>query len=134
MIDGLDAQHIDIADLLLTHRDKKICLVYHKVVLRCANSSNTTTTKQNKALLTLGNAYIRLVAAGLYDGTLDRIHLSHIQTSYRTLSSRIKEGHLQPFSLYGHHIKATDLETYIAAVYDTSPERYVFDQWGRILF
>jgi hypothetical protein len=55
------------------------------------NSNATATSAKTKALLTLGNAYIRKMSDLVYAKDMDYVTMEQRRTSYRTLSDMIKQ-------------------------------------------
>lgn len=134
LIESLDVQWLNLSDLILKKSWKQICLTYKTVKIRCMNGWTTSTTAKNKALLTLGNAYIRKMSELVYDKKLDYVLMEQYRKSYRTLADTIKSWYLWSLIVHGRSIKVTDIEWYITAVYDQTEEEYLVDQFARIFF
>ncbi len=134
IINILDAQGIDIGDLLLKKIDKKICLTYNTIQIRCINSGESSTSKKNKNLLTLANAYISNLSTMVSENNLDRLSLKKLSQSYQYLSQQLKSWKNPTINIYGTSIQATELDRYIELIYDIPSEEYIVDQFSRILF
>jgi hypothetical protein len=134
LIDSLDSQWVDLSELRLTKSGKQICLTYDKVYIRCMNGGSTSTSAKNKALLTLGNAYIRKMSELVYAKQMDYILMEQWRQAYRTLSDEIKWWNLWTITLYGQSIKITDIELYVTALYTIDEDQYMTDQISRIFF
>ena len=134
LIDTLNFAGWNLSKLLLKKIDKKICLTYEGVQIRCINGWESATSKKNRALLTLNNSYIAQITDMYYNNTLHPTTLRHRLNSYTLLSKKIKNNELSEFDLYGATIKPTELDRYVELVYDQSPDEYLLDQFGRSLF
>lgn len=134
LIASLDAQWVNLSDLVLKKSWKQICLTYKKVQIRCMNGGSTSTSKKNKALLSLWNAYIRKMSELVYEKQMDYMLMEQWRKSYRTLSDAIKWWNLWTLSVYGKDIKVTDIESYVAALYSIDEDEYLTDQLTHIFF
>ncbi len=134
LLDALDFQHGSLSKLLLKKVEKKICLTYEGVQIRCMNAGETATSKKNRALLTLQNAYLSQISTLYYNNTLHPTTLRQRLQSYTTLSKRIKNNQLSSFFVYGAQVKPTELERYVELVSQQTPDDYMLDQFGRSLF
>lgn len=134
LIESLDIQWLNLSDLILKRSWKQICLTYKTVKIRCMNSGTTSTTAKNRALLTLGNAYIRKMSDLVYDKKMDYVLMEQYRKSYRTLADTIKWWNLWSLIIHGRPIKVTDIEWYMTAVYEQTEEEYLVDQFARIFF
>ncbi|AKH32826.1 hypothetical protein XF24_00493 [candidate division SR1 bacterium Aalborg_AAW-1] len=134
LIDTLNFAGGNLSKLLLKKIDKKICLTYEGVQIRCINSGESATSKKNRALLTLNNSYIAQITDMYYNNTLHPTILRRRLNSYTLLSKKIKNNELSELNVYGATIKPTELDRYVELVYDQSPDEYLLDQFGRSLF
>ena len=134
LIESLDTQWLNLSDLILKKSWKQICLTYKTVKIRCMNGGTTSTTAKNKALLTLGNAYIRKMSDLVYDKKMDYVLMEQYRKSYRTLADTIKWWNLSSLVIHGRLIKVTDIDGYVTAVYNQTEEEYLVDQFARIFF
>lgn len=134
IIDVLDVQGIDIWNLILKRIDKKVCLTYNTIQIRCVSSGESSTSKKNKTLLTLANSYIREVSSMVATNNIDRLSLKRLSQSYQFLSQQIKSWNFSLIDVNGVAIKVTELDRHIELMYNRSPEEYVIDQFSRILF
>ena len=124
----------DLSKLILRRVDTRICMMYSGVEIRCLNAPNTTTSDRNRALLTLSNAYIRLMNEQAFSRTHNPHQEALLRRSYNYLRGRINDNQLQAFSVYGTMIRPTELERYIDLTYRRDPEEYMIDVVSRILF
>lgn len=124
LLSTLDFQWWSLSKLLLKKVDKKICLTYEGVSIRCMNAWESSTSKKNRALLTLQNAYLSQISTLYYDNKLHPQTIKQWFQSYTILSKRIKSDMLDTFSVYGAHIKPTEIARYVDLTYrKTSDEK-----------
>ena len=134
LMNSLDFQWWSLSKLLLKKIEKKICLTYEGVQIRCMGAGESTTSAKNRALLTLNNSYIAQITDMYYNNTLHPTTLRHRLNSYTLLSKKIKNNQLAQFTLLGTDIKPTELDRYVDLVYTQTPDDYLLDQFGRSLF
>ena len=134
LIDTLNFQQGNLAKLLLKKIEKKICLTYEGVQIRCMSAGESSTSKKNRALLTLNNSYVAQISSLYYANTLHPQTLRQRFQSYNILAKKIKNNELWTLSVYGTELKPTELKRYVDTVYNQDPEQYIIDQLGRSLF
>lgn len=134
LIDTLNFNQGNLSKLLLQKIEKKICLTYEGVQIRCLASGESSLSKKNRALLTLNNSYIARVTNLYYANQLHPQTLRQRLQSYTLLSQKIKQNNLASFSVYGAKLKPTELQRHVDLISNQSSDEYLLDEIGRSLF
>lgn len=121
VVQALDTDGIDLADLRLKKSGKQICLYYNTTSIRCMASGASATSQKNQKLLTLSNAYITEMSSLLSSKSMSYEVMNQLTQSYRSLKKLISDG-TDKVDVYGYQIKTTELAKYKTIVYDRSTE------------
>lgn len=134
LMQALDFNTDVLAKLRVQHIGKQTCLVFDGVAIRCLSAQQTATSKKNRSLLTLANAYINRIHNLYYKNELFASSLAPRLRSYLLLSQEIKNDRLDNMRKLWTQVRPTELSRYVELVYIRKPEEYLLDELGSWLF
>lgn len=131
LINALDFQSWELSKLRLTRTpDKKVCLTYETLQIRCVWVLTSSNTLKDRALLTLNNAYIARIHQLYYAGRLWSRFFAPYLDAYQWLSQRIKSWATAKIHVRGKLLNPQSMQHYIDIVYAEKAPSYLLHELG----